>query len=421
MSSLDALTAFARAKLRARSPRLLAVAAGPAPDPSTPVVSPANYRNDFTAWNTLGLDLPQARDLARREAAGEPTGHPGLSFGLSTGTLGTPGVFIASQRDRARWLGTFLARVLSGGELLDFVRSGRVAVLLRHDSRLYHQTRTRTAFFPLGRGIAAVADGLAAFRPNIIVGPPFALRRIVDSAAFARDPWRVRFVVAGGEPLWPEDEAILRERLGPVRQVYQAAEGFFAASCGHGRLHLNADIVQFERATFIDAPDRFIPVVTDIARHGPQRLLRYRTDDIAIEATGPCPCGSVLPSIAAIEGRLSDAIVTPTGALAFPRAVYQAIAPALGGAPFRLVQDAPNQLTFHLPGDLPRAAISRAVDAARNCIGADVAVASLELPRLDDKFRRFERRMPLPEDFFAQRLREPTALPIAARNASRGR
>jgi len=400
---LDAVAAFTRAKLRAGSPRRLAAAAGAAPDPSAPVVSPQDYRGHFAAWNTLGLSLAEARDLARREATGEPTGHPNLSFGLSTGTLGDPGVFIASRRDRARWLGTFLARVLANGELVDFVRSGRVAVLLRHDSRLYHQTQTRTAFFPLGRGVEAVAEGLAAFRPNIIVGPPFALRRIVESATFARAPWQVRLIVAGGEPLWPEDEALLRARLGaPVRQVYQAAEGFFGASCAHGRLHLNVDIVQIERAVFTQAPERFIPIVTDMTRHGPQRLLRYRTDDIALDADGPCPCGSALPSITAIEGRLSDVILTPSGALAFPRAVHAAIAPEIDGQPFQLVQTDAARLTLHLPETLAAAKVGRAVEAARSCTGCEVATAPLVLPPLDDKFRRFARRLPLVEDVAAR-------------------
>jgi putative adenylate-forming enzyme len=421
VNSLEALTAFARAKLRARSPRWLSAAGGTPPDPSAPVISPADYRTDFAAWNTLGLDLPQARELARREAAGEPTGHA-VSFGLSTGTLGTPGVFIASQRDRARWLGTFLARVLTTGELVDFVRAGRVAVLLRHDSRLYHQTQRRTAFFPLGRGEEAIAAGLAAFRPNIIVGPPFALRRIVESATFARAPWQVRLVVAGGEPLWPEDAAVLRARLGaPVRQVYQAAEGFFGASCAHGRLHLNVDIVQFERASFVAAPDRFIPIVTDMTRHGPQRLLRYRTDDIAMESDGPCPCGSALPAIAAIEGRLSDVLLAPSGRLLFPRAVHQEIAPALDGAPFRLVQTDAARMTLHLPEHLAADNVRRAVEAAKSCCECDVTTVPLVLPPLDDKFRRFERRIPLGDDVLAQRLCAPTTLSTSARNAARGR
>ncbi len=431
MSRLDALAALMRAAVLGGAPSLLAAAERRRPElASGPVVTRDEYRANFAAWNDLGLDLPAARHLAMGEAAGTATGHPQFSFGLSTGTLGEPGVFITSARDRSRWLGTFFARVVPP----ELMIGTRAAVLLRHNNPLYHQTKGRTVFFGLADGAEAVAAGLGALRPQILVGPPFALRRIVESQAFRQAPWAPRLVIVGGEPLWPEDEAVLRDGLGgaPVRQVYQAAEGFFGASCRHGRLHLNTDVVRVDAVRLSGVSGRFVPVVTDLVRDGPQRIVRYRTDDLAVERPDcdprACPCGSALPAVAGIEGRLADVLVLPPQSLLFPGEVHAAVAPELGGAPFRVVQEAVDGLALEVPAGLPAAAGRRAAEslgalAARDGPGLvrGVAVRTLVLGDLAGKFRRVVGPIQPDGDGLRRRLQEPTSWATSARKAAPGR
>lgn len=414
MNWADTIGAYLRARLLMHSPSLLARAERARPDLATaPVTGAAAYRAGFATHNDLGLDLDTARTLAQQEAVGQATGHTGLSFGLSTGTMGKPGVFIASDRDRARWLGSFLARVVP----LTLALRGRAAILLRHDSRLYHQTGGRTAFIPLGLGVEGAAAALAAARPRIIIGPPFALRRLVESGRLRPHRWNVSLVVAGGEPLWPADAALLREAFeAPVREVYQAAEGFFAAACRHGRLHFNSDLVRVEKAAFTQDPTRFVPIVTDLVRDGPQRMVRYRTEDVAICSGAPCPCGSALPGCDGIEGRLADLILAPDGRLLFPRLLDAALgSPA---RPFRIVQTGADQLRLELPPGAAAAPLARRLAEVGGMV---VTPAPLILGDLTVKFRRTQRLIALAAEALTDRLQPPVMLSTMDRNRSAGR
>ncbi len=417
MNFADAATAFLRAKLLGRCPALLLRAEQQRPElASRPVIGQDEYRADFASHNALGLNLEQARVLAQREAEGGDTGHNGVSFGLSTGTTGEPGVFIASGRDRARWLGSFLARVVPAALLL----GGKVAILLRHDSRLYHQTGGRTVHIPLSLGEEACAAALVETGPRILIGPPSALRRIVEVGRLGRHLSSVRLVITGGEPLWPDDAALLGDAFGaPVRQVYQAAEGFFAVGCTHGRLHFNTDLVRVERAGIEGAPGRFVPIVTDLVRDGPQRMVRYRTDDVAVASPGSCPCGSALPAVAGIEGRLADVLIDPRGRLLFPQDISGVLVPALAGSWFRVVQT-DGALTLDLPAGVPGPVASRAARLLNGFAGMPVTVQALPPLPLTAKFRRTLRLSPTGAASLLSRLQPPVILSTTSRNALDG-
>lgn len=417
MNFADATTAFLRAKLLGRCPALLVRAEQRRPElAGRAVIGQDEYRADFARHNALGLDLDRARALARLEADGGDTGHHGVSFGLSTGTTGEPGVFIASGRDRALWLGSFLARVVPAALLL----GGKVAILLRHDSRLYHQTGGRTVHIPLSQGEEACAAALVKTDPRILIGPPSALRRIVEGGRLGHHLSSIRLVITGGEPLWPDDATLLGDAFGaPVRQVYQAAEGFFAVGCTHGRLHFNTDLVRVEQVGIEGAPGRFVPTVTDLVRDGPQRMVRYRTDDVAVAASGCCPCGSALPAVAGIEGRLADVLINPQGRLLFPQDISGILAPALVGSWFRVVQT-DGTLTLDLPPGVPGAVASRAARLLSGFAGMSVTVQALPPLPLTAKFRRTLRLAPTGVAPLLSRLQPPVILSTTSRNVLSG-
>ena len=405
MTPIRGLLACISALILARWPALLRrvvkrrmMRQGLHPLSDQPIISPGDYQKTFIRWNSLALDIDQARDIARRELATGPTRPDGLSFGLSTGTMGEPGVFITSAADRARYLGLFLARVLP----MDLIWGSKAAVLLRNDSALYHAAEGRVLFLSLAEAPEAIAEKLVKAAPDIVIGPPSSLRRILETACLERHPISARLVITGGEPLWPDDAEALRQGFGAeVRQVYQAAEGFIGASCGHGRLHLNADIVHVEAARFPKGTKRLVPIITDIGRSGHQRLTRLRMDDVAIEAEGACPCGSALPSIKAIEGRLSDVLVfgsTDDPQFLFPFDVDRVVRSALSpGIRYRIVQDALDGLTVHLPKE----AVSQFGDLGDQLKlmvereGAElqeIRMRPLQVGPISEKVRRISRR-----------------------------
>ncbi len=294
--------AVAQAYVRARRQR---AAARPALE--GPLSDAAAVAEEFARYNALGLTLAEARAAAEEELQTGRSPHEGYSFGLSTGTMGEPGVFVTTQRERDRWLGTILARFLSVGQVLTL----RAALLLKHYNRLY-AVSDRVAFFDLRRPVEEWAGRVCERSPNVIIGPPSALEALARTAAFARRPVRPHTLLCGAEPLFPQDREELEAAYGVApRNLYQAREGFLAAGCRRGALHWNEDLVAVEEMPFAGRRDRFVPVITDLARES-QRFQRYRMDDIVVR--GECYCGSPFGSVATVEGRLQDVLLRADGA-----------------------------------------------------------------------------------------------------------
>ena len=283
-----------------------------------PLCDAAEFNRNFERYNILGVSLEEARRLAQSELAGEPSPHPGISFGLSTGTTGKPGVFMTSAAERAQWAGTMLARFLSWRQLAGV----DVALVLKHNNRLYTDSaksrRVRLSYFNSQQPVEQWIDSLCGLAPGVLIGPPSLLRAIAFTQRFERKPFRPQTVIAGAEPLFPQDRLLLEERYGVApRIIYQAREGFLGFGCEHGRVHLNEDLMKFELEPIRGHPERVVPIITDFTRTT-QTYTRYRMDDVLITASAPCPCGSRFRAVSAVEGRLQDVFVRPDGRYVFP-------------------------------------------------------------------------------------------------------
>lgn len=293
---------------------------------SFPVVRPEQIRRDFDQWNTLGLTTPVAQ-AAAAEAEDGKSGEvaPGVSAGFSTGTSGMRGVFLASEAERAQYLGQTLARLLPWDGLL---RKRRVALCLRADSALYRDVSKagpfEFRFIKLGTPLAAVERELADFDPHVLVVPSHVLAGLARSGV--RLP-RLERVFYGAEPMGALERAWIADRAGVQPDpIYQATEGFLGAACAHGTLHLNEDTLIIERQA-VPGTDRFQPVVTDL-RRTTQPMVRVVLDDL-LQTAGPCPCGSPLAAIQPVEGRVGDLWQWGAAVIA-PRDVETAVSRAVG-------------------------------------------------------------------------------------------
>lgn len=256
-------------------------------------------RSRFATRNRFGLDEAEALRLAESGAPGDGD----LEAGLSTGGRGRRGVFLTTSQERSTYVAYALATLLPGSIL----RSWRIALVLRSDADLYRRVgqagRFRFAF------IESVADAderharLAAFAPHVLIAPAHALVALAAS----RTRWPgLRRVLAGAEPLGGAERLFISAALGaPVDPIYQATEGFIAAPCRRGGLHLNEDQLIIESDWIDPGRRRFVPILTDLARRS-QPQVRLRLEDVLEEASEPCPCGSPLRSLARVEGRLED-------------------------------------------------------------------------------------------------------------------
>ena len=277
-----------------------------------PIVDKETTLAHFDDLVTAPVTLAEARAAAqhgwdRRDFARELPG--GLAVGLSSGTSGRTGIFLASERERAAWAGAVLGRALPR-PLFSAGGPQRIAFFLRANSPLYEATRSRRVRFEFFDLLAPWPEHFArlrALRPTVLVAPPSALRTVAE--AWESDGWSLptpERIVSVAEVLEPTERTIIERVFAQrVHQVYQATEGFIAATCCHGVLHLNEDTMIVEKRWLDEGSGRFVPILTDLYRFT-QPVVRYALNDVLIARRTPCPCGSVFQALDAIEGRTDD-------------------------------------------------------------------------------------------------------------------
>ncbi|HEY7019772.1 MAG TPA: F390 synthetase-related protein [Ktedonobacterales bacterium] len=376
-----------------------------------PTVDKRLMMGNFARFNTLGVSADEALEVAMRAERSRdftPT-LLGVTVGLSSGTSGHRGVFLASPQEQAGWAGVILARTLH-----QFTGRLRVAFFLRSNSNLYEQVGgalIQFQYFDLMTPITEAVARLNLFQPHIVIGPPSLLDALADELTQSRLRIHPQRLISVAETLEPQD----RERLQgafqtPVHEIYQCTEGLLAISCAHGSLHIQEDLValQFEP---LDDQDmhleaaRVTPIVTDLWRRT-QPIIRYHLNDVLRLAGKPCRCGSDFRVIEAIEGRCDDVcyFVTDAGDLRpfFPDVIRRMILLASDAiAEYQAVQERSGQLCVRvalLPGaepDAVNAALRRSADetvARYGCRRMDLTIEhELESLASDMKRRRVRR------------------------------
>lgn len=268
-----------------------------------PVIDKFVLMGDFAGFNRLGLDATEGWRLFRSGQA--PAGH---HIGASTGTSGNRGLYLISARERARWLGTMLAKTLPRFPL----EGARVAVILPQNAALYRQpgrgSRLAIRFFDLHEGVALLPSRLAEFRPDTLVAPPKVLRLLAESGSLTG----ARRLFSGGEVLDPDDRHVIEAASGlQLGEIYMATEGLLATSCVAGRLHLAEDVMHFELEPGPSGSGLVNPVISDFSRET-QIMARYRMNDLLRLFPGTCPCGSPYRAVEAVVGRNDDMLDLPS-------------------------------------------------------------------------------------------------------------
>jgi putative adenylate-forming enzyme len=333
-----------------------------------PTVDKRLMMANFARFNTIGVSADEALEVAMRAERSRdftPTLR-GVTVGLSSGTSGHRGVFLASPQEQAGWAGVILARTLH-----QFTGRLRVAFFLRSNSNLYEQVGSALIQFQYFDLMTPMTDAIARlnlFQPHIVIGPPSLLGALANEVAQSRLRVRPQRLISVAETLEPQDRVCLQGAFqAPVHEIYQCTEGLLAISCAHGSLHIQEDLValQFEPLDDQSArsgAERVTPIVTDLWRRT-QPIIRYRLNDVLRLADKHCRCGSDFRVIAAIEGRCDDIcyFVTETGELRpfFPDVIRRMILLASDAiAEYQAVQKQPGQLRVRvalLPGAEPDA------------------------------------------------------------------
>ena len=269
-----------------------------------PLMDKSLMMANFDQMNTQGLRSQVLLDIAlQSENDRDFSRQVGkFSVGLSSGTSGKRGLFVVSPEEQQLWAGGMLARMLPDG----LFAGERVALFLRANNNLYQSVNNRwlsLAYYDLFQPLSSHCQPLEKQAPTIIVAPAQVLRELALRVQRGELTLQVKKVISVAEVLEHQDRLLLTEIFGDVGEVYQATEGFLAATCRYGTLHLNEEFLHIE-PHWLDER-RFTPIITDFTRQT-QPIVRYRLDDILVARAERCPCGNPARAISHIEGRRDD-------------------------------------------------------------------------------------------------------------------
>jgi len=133
---------------------------------------------------------------------------------------------------------------------------------------------------------------------------------------------RPEVVISSVETLYPEMRRTIEEAFGcPVRDCYGAVEvRRVAAECAHGRMHLlsfNCHVEVLDSAGQPTEPGKEGRLIVTPLHNRAMPLLRYDIGDMAAVAIEPCACGSPLPALEGIRGRVIEHFVRADGSLVY--------------------------------------------------------------------------------------------------------
>ncbi|TGQ51724.1 CoF synthetase [Mesorhizobium sp. M1C.F.Ca.ET.193.01.1.1] len=357
-----------------------------------PVTDKALLMARFEDFNIHGITAAEAWAALARDG-----GVGNLTVGASTGTSGNRGLFVISEAEKYRWLGTILAK--AAPDLL--WRGMRVAVILPQNTGLYDSARKsrliKLTFFDLTPGPERWREALEAFDPTVIIAPPKVLRHI-SIEGFRLAPKRI---FSAAETLDPIDRRAIESFFKlPLDQIYMATEGLLAVTCRHGGLHLAEDSVVFE---FEPAGEGLVTPLITAFRRQTQIMARYRMNDLLRLSEEPCRCGSPLRCVDEIVGRMDDVfrLASPGGPILItPDVLRNAVLKADRRIDdFRLVQVASDTIELRLPRGLADDAATAALQAVRALLegrNATVTVTLIRAPlplETSRKLRRVECRV----------------------------
>jgi putative adenylate-forming enzyme len=270
-----------------------------------PIIDKKDFMENFDKLNTVQIKKDEAYKTAL-EAERTRNFTPeinNITVGLSSGTSGNRGIFLVSEQEKTLWALYTLNKILPR----PILRGHRIAFFLRADSNLYESMKILNVefhFFDLLKPFNIHFENLNKYQPTLIISPPSALRILAKAKEEKVLNIHPRKIYSVAEVLEEIDKDYIEKTFNQkLHQAYQATEGFIAATCEYGTLHINEDILAVQKE-FIDK-ERFIPIITDFSRET-QPVIRYRLNDILTIKKEPCKCGSCHLAIERIEGRCDD-------------------------------------------------------------------------------------------------------------------
>jgi putative adenylate-forming enzyme len=318
-----------------------------------PIMNKFIFMENFDSINTVGIKSEDAYAIALKSELSRDFSPmiDGVTIGLSSGTSGNRGLFLATETERAQWVACILDRVIGFS-----LKKRSVAFFLRANSNLYDSVKSKILqfeFFDLFQSLDYQIPKLNELQPTILVAQPSMLIELAKKKESGELNINPDKIISVAEVLYPEDALYLKKIFNQIiHQVYQCTEGLLATTCKYGTLHFNEDFLVIEKKSIDSDTKRFHPVITDLFRTS-QPIVRYELNDI-IHEKNDCPCGAI--GIEQIEGRSDDILVfnsqDNTQIKIFPDFFRRAIIMSNKSInDYTIVQTSPKELMLYVDSD----------------------------------------------------------------------
>jgi phenylacetate-CoA ligase len=351
-------------------------------------------------------------DKSRIRAAGDgmkAADAVGLARFNTGGSSGEPLIFYigkerVSHDVAAKWRATRWWNVDIGDPEI-VVWGSPIELGAQDNVRAVRDRMLRTVLLPAFAMSEAKLDGflaqIRAVRPRMLFGYPSALSHIARHAkakGVRMDDLGIRVAFVTSERLYDEQRQQISETFGcPVANGYGGRDaGFIAHQCPQGGMHLTSEDIIVEILDPAGEPvargESGEIVVTHLAT-GDFPFIRYRTGDVGVLDTAPCPCGRGLPLLKEIQGRSTDFLVAQDGTVMHGLALVYILRDLPEVKAFKISQETIDltrvQVVAAAPlSDAAQAAIVRGFKAR---LGAGVAVELEQVaaiaPEKSGKFR----------------------------------
>jgi len=348
-------------------------------------------------------------------------GVPGGAHAYNTGgSTGAPLIFhIGRERQASDAAGRMRARrwwgidagtreVFLWGAPMELNRTDRIKTLR---DRLFNQLLLN-AFAMSPAAMDDYAERIRAFRPQCIYGYASSLALLAAHSRARRLPLAtpdLRLVCATGEPLLPDQRALIEETFGvPVAVEYGSRDsGFIAHQSPAGQLLVLSESTLVEVLDPAGEPvaDGALgeAVITGLCSRA-QPFIRYRTGDMVRMSAEACRDGRGLHVLADVVGRQTDFVVATDGRIMHALALIYVLRAVAGVGEFKIIQHAPDRLEVLLVPDADWNAETggaQVIAGLRERLGAELAV-ELRLveqipPEASGKHRYVVSHVPLPD------------------------
>ena len=217
-------------------------------------------------------------------------------------------------------------RVILWGSERDFFR-GTVGIRARLINRLTHVMFLNSLRMSES-DLELIIKKINTYQPELIRGYANALFELCDYAARKKRRLHTpKAVVSSAELLTEDMRQVIESGFNThVFDFYGSREvNGMAGECKKSSMH---QLAFFNYIEVLDQHDHPVcaneggrVIVTNLANYA-MPLIRYDIGDTAVRADGPCPCGSPLPTLKKLSGRIGDHFITKNGTLIDPKFVF---------------------------------------------------------------------------------------------------